>query len=232
MMKQDSDLIELLPPFEITSGLISHYFEYVTWMHRHVNSASFLSAWSKFQAGDIKDGSERMILSTSACIIAMAINYLPQAVNWSIGLQGEELKGWDHLAGVTFNSDKDFESLGEQFFEVSTAALQRHQDAVTGEGRVRGYTLELIELLCVRTHYLSLAKQDSEVIWAKTGELVIIGMAMGLHRDPRVNVTTAVQEIALLSRAGREREKAKVEKMILSSERRRWAWWHIIVLER
>jgi hypothetical protein len=71
--------------------------------------------------------------------------------------------------------------------------------------------LELVELLLLRTHYLTLAKRDTEEIWSIKGELVTIGTAMGLHRDPG---------------------QFKISKDRDLAERRRWAWWHILLLER
>jgi len=91
-----------------------------------------------------------------------------------------------------------------KFFEVSTKSLQRRMQDVG-----RQYSLELVECLLARAHFLTLSKTDSEEIWHVRGELVTIGMAMGLHRDP-----------------GKWRMHRDV------AERRRWAWWHIILLER
>ncbi|KAJ3566969.1 hypothetical protein NP233_g6672 [Leucocoprinus birnbaumii] len=54
-------------------------------------------------------------------------------------------------------------------------------------------------------------KNDSEEIWTIRGELVTIAMAMGLHRDPSKWRKRFDQTMA---------------------ERRRWAWWHIVLLER
>jgi len=96
------------------------------------------------------------------------------------------------------------EELGARLFEASTTSLQRHN-----RDTQRAYTLELVELLLVRTHYYSLAKTEAEEVWHVKGELVIIGTAMGLHRDPG---------------------KWKMHRDV--AERRRWAWWHIILLER
>ena len=59
------------------------------------------------------------------------------------------------------------------------------------------------------THYLTLSKNESEEIWSIRGELVSIGSAMGLHRDP---------------------DKWRMHREV--AERRRWAWWHILLLER
>lgn len=66
-----------------------------------------------------------------------------------------------------------------------------------------------MELLLVRTHYLTLSKDEAEEIWSIRGELVSIGTAMGLHRDP---------------------DKWKFPRDL--AERRRWAWWHIVHLDR
>lgn len=73
----------------------------------------------------------------------------------------------------------------------------------------RQLSLELVELLLIRTHYLTLSKNESEEIWSIRGELVSIGTAMGLHRDP---------------------DKWRMHREV--AERRRWAWWHILLLER
>ncbi|KAF9569447.1 hypothetical protein CPC08DRAFT_701929 [Agrocybe pediades] len=93
---------------------------------------------------------------------------------------------------------------GARLFDVSTSALKRH----SAESQ-RPYTLEYVELLLVRTHYYSLAKKEGEEVWHIKGELFTIATAMGLHRDPG---------------------KWKMNRDL--AERRRWAWWHIILLER
>jgi len=95
------------------------------------------------------------------------------------------------------------EEIGLKFFDVSTTSLQRRNT------ESRAYSLELVELMLVRAHFLTLSKTDSEEIWHVRGELITIGTAMGLHRDP-----------------GKWRMHRDV------AERRRWAWWHIILLER
>jgi hypothetical protein len=82
-------------------------------------------------------------------------------------------------------------------------ALDRHR------AESRTYTLELVECLLIRCHYLTLNKTDSEEIWAICAELVSMGLAMGPHRDPN---------------------RWKMSKEV--AERKRWAWWHMILLER
>jgi len=67
----------------------------------------------------------------------------------------------------------------------------------------------VVECLLIRCHYLTLSKTDSEEIWAVRAGVVSMGLAMGLHHDP--NRWRMSKEVA---------------------ERKRWAWWHIIPLER
>ncbi|KAF8900014.1 fungal-specific transcription factor domain-containing protein [Mucidula mucida] len=95
------------------------------------------------------------------------------------------------------------EEQGNKFFEVSQMALQRRQH------ETKKYSIELVELLLTQCHYLTLAKSDTELVWTVRGELVSIATALGLHRDP--------------GKFNMHRDTA---------ERRRWAWWHIILLER
>jgi hypothetical protein len=71
------------------------------------------------------------------------------------------------------------------------------------------YTLDLVELHLIRCHFLTLRKTNAEEIWAVKEELLRIGTAMELHHDP-----------GMLRRDHHQ------------SERRRWAWWNIILLER
>jgi hypothetical protein len=141
-----------------------------------------MHAWERFKAGNYAD---RIVLSTACVIMAVAVYYLPPR----------------HPLLQTMAESRD--ELGQKFYDVMRTALQRRQV------ESRAYTLELVELLLIRTHYLTLKKTDSEEIWSVRGELLTIGTAMGLHRDP-----------------GRWKMHRDV------AERRRWAWWHIILLER
>ncbi|KAG6866009.1 hypothetical protein C0991_009681 [Blastosporella zonata] len=95
------------------------------------------------------------------------------------------------------------EEIGLKFYEVSTTALTRRL------AESRTYSLELVELHLIRGLFQTLSKNDTEEIWHIRGELVTIAMAMGLHRDP-----------------GKWRMHRDV------AERRRWAWWHIVLMER
>ena len=178
----DRDLLGRLPSIDIIDGLINHYFDYCNWIYRHVNQQSFQHHWEKYKAG-IK--SDRIVLATASAMMAIAAHYLPA----------------NHPLLEKFPETP--EEVGQKFFEVSTASLRKHSI------ESRAYTLELVELLLVRTHFMTLAKTDSEEIWHVKGELITIATAMGLHRDP-----------------GKWRMHRDV------AERRRWAWWHIILLER
>jgi Fungal specific transcription factor domain len=138
-----------------------------------------MAAWARYKSGA---GPDRIVLATVCTIMAVAILYLPT---------GHEL-----LCALP----PDSEAL---FYNIMRVALERKQ----AEGR-RAYSLELVELLLIRVHYLMISKVDHEELWRVLGELVNIATAMGLHRDP-----------------GKE--------MLLEvAERRRWAWWNIIGLER
>jgi hypothetical protein len=59
------------------------------------------------------------------------------------------------------------EQLGVKFFDVSTQAYLRKQQ------ENKSYTLDLVELLLIRTHYLNMLKNDSEEVWHIRGELVV-----------------------------------------------------------
>ncbi|KAJ7667601.1 hypothetical protein DFH06DRAFT_1183020 [Mycena polygramma] len=153
-----------------------YYFEYCNWIYRHVNPMSFLHQWERYKNGSSPD---RTVLSTACAIMASASYYLPA--------QHRLLEAYT----------ESHEELGLKYFEVSTTALHRRQ------ADTKTYSLDLIELLLIRCHYLTTSKRDSEEIWHAKGEIVTIGTAMGLtsmHRDV--------------------------------AERRRWAWWHIVLLER
>ncbi|KAJ8523439.1 hypothetical protein ONZ45_g86 [Pleurotus djamor] len=98
---------------------------------------------------------------------------------------------------------ESYEVVGQKYYELSGTILHRRQT------ELRSYTLELVELLLIRAIYQTLHKTDPEEIWHILGELVTIAKAMGLHRDP-----------------GKWRMPRDV------AERRRWAWWHVVLLER
>lgn len=172
----------MLPGIEVIDGLINYYFEYCNWIYRHINQPAFLQQWERYKGGASAD---RITLSTACVILAAATFYLPAQ---------HQL-----LEGIT----ETVEELGHKFYEASTMALQRRQN------ESKTYNLELVELILLRSHYLTLLKKDSEEIWAAAGEMVRIGTAMGLHRDP-----------------GKWRMHRDV------AERRRWAWWHIMLFER
>ncbi|KAF9224345.1 hypothetical protein BS17DRAFT_779660 [Gyrodon lividus] len=178
----DRDLLALLPSLDTIDGLVSYYFEYCNWIYRHVNQPAFLSAWSRYKTGASAD---RVVLATVCMIMAIAVHYLPPR---------------DRLVAQLGDS---LEEICRKFYDIMRSALDRHR------AEHKTYSLELVECLLIRCHYLTLSKTDSEEIWSVRGEVVSIGMAMGLHRDPL---------------------KWRMSKEI--AERRRWAWWHIILLER
>lgn len=182
----DNDLISLLPPVHTIDGLIEYYFEYCNWIYRHVNEPALLAAWARFKGGHSGD---RVVLATVCILIALAVRYLPP--------------GHALLSSLPGTADE----LGGKYYGIMRSALRRHREDT--DGLASTYTLELVELLLVRCHYLTFAKEDPEETWSVRGELVSIGTAMGLHRDPG---------------------KSRFDRAV--AERRRWAWWHIILLER
>ncbi|GJE84775.1 Zn(II)2Cys6 transcription factor [Phanerochaete sordida] len=183
----DEDLISSLPPIHTVDGLIDYYFEYCNWIYRHVNQNAFMRNWTRFKGGG---GGNRVVFATVCIVILLAVRYLPNGHALLTSLPaGEELEA--------------------RYYGVMREALQRHFRDLRRDGLGKGYTLDLIELLLLRSHYLTFAKEDPEETWAVKGEVMNIGTAMGLHKDPGD------------TRFSRE-----------EAERRRWAWWHIILLER
>jgi hypothetical protein len=140
-----------------------------------------MAAWARCKSGA---GADRTVLATVCMIIAVTTLYLPA---------GHEL-----LRALP----SDIEELGAHYYNIMRLILQRKQT------ENRAYTLELVELLLIRSHYLMVSKTDSEETWHVKGELVNIATAMGLHRDPGREVPLEV------------------------AERRRWAWWNILMVER
>lgn len=153
----DDDLLALLPQLHIIEGLVDYYFEYCNWVYRHVHPPTFSTSWVKFKSGQSAD---RLVLATLCVIMALAIRYLPD--------RHALLSSLPHT----------HEELGTRYYDVARDALSRYR------AESRTLSLELVELLLIRTHYLTLSKNDSEEIWAIRGELISIGTAMGLHRDP------------------------------------------------
>lgn len=178
----DADLCNMLPELHIIDGLVDFYFENCNWIYRHVYPSTFQVAWARYKAGST---THRLVLATLCVVIAVAIRYLPESHALLVSLSGTR------------------EQLGQQYYDIARDALSRYR------AESRSLSLELVELLLIRTHYLTISKNDSEEIWAIRGELMSLGTAMGLHRDP---------------------EKWNMSREV--AERRRWAWWHIVLLER
>lgn len=184
----DDDLLAQLPAIATIDALVEHYTNFCNWMYRHVHPPSLLRAWRRFKE---QARAGRVTLATLACIMAIAVRYLPE---------DDQLI----VSGAVGRGTR--EEIGERFYAVACEALVRHR------AESRALSIELIELLLVRTHYLTLSKSESEAIWALRGEVVSAGTALGLHRDP-----------GRFGRGAMPRETAG---------RRRWAWWHIVLLER
>jgi hypothetical protein len=101
------------------------------------------------------------------------------------------------------NGLKMKEGQGDRFYDVMLDILRKYYDEA-GKN-----TLDIVELYLLRCHYLTLTKRNPEEIWSLRGDLMRISTAMGLHRDPdRFNISLEYKE------------------------RLRWAWWHVLLLER
>jgi hypothetical protein len=83
--------------------------------------------------------------------------------------------------------------------------------AMLAESRYKGkhHSLEYLEYLLTKAHYLLFTTQRGEEIWAARAQMVSLATAMGLHRDP--SQWSIAPEVA---------------------ERRRWLWWYILCYER
>ncbi|KZT13112.1 uncharacterized protein LAESUDRAFT_30175 [Laetiporus sulphureus 93-53] len=181
----DEDLIAALPPINTVDEMVAYYFSYCNWIYRHVNEPALLDGWACYKEGQSGD---RVVFATVCVLIALAVCYLPP--------------GHALLAGLGAS-----EQLAQKYNGLSQTALQRYR--ADAESRTRTYTLGLVELLLAQSHYMTFAKEGPEEVWALGSELVSVGMAMGLHRDPG---------------------KHRYERTL--AERRRWAWWHILLFER
>ena len=177
----DSDLCKELPRVSVIDGLVDFYFEYCNWLYRFVNHRSFMAGWSRYKSGAAAD---RTVLATMCLIMAVTVHIIPA---------GHEL-----LRSLAPN----IEEVGALYYNIMLLALQRRQK------ESRAYSIELIELLLIRCHYFIVTQTDGEESWQVKGELMTIGTAMGLHRDPGRQMRLEV------------------------AERRRWAWWNILMIER
>ncbi|KAF8499313.1 fungal-specific transcription factor domain-containing protein [Gautieria morchelliformis] len=179
---RDFDLLAMLPEVSIVDGLLSHYFESCQWENRHLHHHAFTQAWARFKSNIASD---RLVLATVFVVLAIAVQFLPPR------------------HPLIESLPESPPELSENYYTIGCTALQRHQ------AERKTYSLELIELLLLRTHYLTITKDQCEDLWTMRGELVSTAIAMGLHRDPG---------------------KWKMSRDV--AERRRWAWWNIMLTER
>ncbi|KAI0059896.1 hypothetical protein BV25DRAFT_1993355 [Artomyces pyxidatus] len=180
--ERDNDLIAQLPALAVIDGLIDFYFEHCNWIHRYVNEPSFTLRWQRYKAGERPC---RVTLATVCVVIAVALHHLPEVHELLEGLPAPR----DELTGRCYNIMRTV--MARQLWDSSH------------------YNLDYVELFLIRGHYLSLATVDSEEIWHVKGELVTVGLALGLHRE---SGNWGLLDVVV--------------------ERRRWAWWHIVFFER
>lgn len=180
--EQDHDLVRLMPPLAVIDALLDHYFEYCTWLHRPVDAVAFMRRWSNYKSGIWPC---RITLATACVLLATAVFHLPDGHSVSPGQPPVRPE------------------LGSRCYNIALMLMGRHGPSTPGRD------LDRIELLLARSYYVALVTVDSEELWQMRAELVAVGTALGLHRDPGTwNLPNA------------------------TAERRRMAWWNIVFLDR
>jgi hypothetical protein len=180
--EQDHDLVRLMPPLAVIDALLDHYFEYCTWLHRPVDAVAFMRRWSNYKSGIWPC---RITLATACVLLATAVFHLPDGHSVSPGQPPVRPE------------------LGSRCYNIALMLMGRHGPSTPGRD------LDRIELLLARSYYVALVTVDSEELWQMRAELVAVGTALGLHRDPGSwNLPNA------------------------TAERRRMAWWNIVFLDR
>ncbi|KAI0249478.1 fungal-specific transcription factor domain-containing protein [Lactifluus subvellereus] len=180
--EQDHDLVRLMPPLAVIDALLDHYFEYCTWLHRPVDAVAFMRRWSNYKSGIWPC---RVTLATACVLLATAVFHLPDGHSVSPGHPPVRPE------------------LSTRCYNISLMLMERHGPSTPGRD------LDRIELLLARAYYLTLVTVDSEELWLLRAELVAVGTAIGLHRDPG--------SWGLPSN---------------TAERRRMAWWNIVFIDR
>ncbi|KAH8992164.1 hypothetical protein EDB83DRAFT_2479129 [Lactarius deliciosus] len=180
--EQDHDLVRLMPPLAVIDSLLDHYFEYCTWLYRPIDAVAFMRRWSNYKSGIWPC---RITLATACVLLATAVFHLPDGHSISPGQPPVRPE------------------LGTRCYNIALMLMERHGPSTPGRD------LDRIELLVARAYYLTLVTVDSEELWLLRAELVAVGTAFGLHRDPGAwSLPTN------------------------TAERRRMAWWNIVFLDR
>ncbi|KAH9170312.1 hypothetical protein EDB89DRAFT_1979047 [Lactarius sanguifluus] len=155
--EQDHDLVRLMPPLAVIDSLLDHYFEYCTWLYRPVDAVAFMRRWSNYKSGIWPC---RITLATACVLLATAVFHLPDGHSISPGQPPVRPE------------------LGTRCYNIALMLMERHGPSTPGRD------LDRIELLVARAYYLTLVTVDSEELWLLRAELVAVGTAFGLHRDP------------------------------------------------
>ncbi|KAH9019406.1 hypothetical protein EDB85DRAFT_2008436 [Lactarius pseudohatsudake] len=138
--------------------------------------------WSNYKSGIWPC---RITLATACVLLATAVFHLPDGHSISPGQPPVRPE------------------LGTRCYNIALMLMERHGPSTPGRD------LDRIELLVARAYYLTLVTVDSEELWLLRAELVAVGTAFGLHRDPSAwSLPTN------------------------TAERRRMAWWNIVFLDR
>jgi hypothetical protein len=171
-----------MPPLAVIDALLDHYFEYCTWLHRPVDAVAFMRRWSNYKSGIWPC---RVTLATACVLLATAVFHLPDGHSVAPGHPPVRPE------------------LSTRCYNISLMLMERHGPSTPGRD------LDRIELLLARAYHLTLVTVDSEELWLLRAELVAVGTAIGLHRDPTSWGFPSS-----------------------TAERRRMAWWNIIFIDR
>ncbi|KZV62266.1 hypothetical protein PENSPDRAFT_618134 [Peniophora sp. CONT] len=179
---RDADLRKELPHISVTDGLIDYYFDYCSWIFKHIDRLAFTARWQEYKASP-SSSYNRLLLAMEAIICAIAIHYVPPQHEFAKSLRLSCASGDESCQG-----GRRADELGVRWYNVCRAALAREQ------AERRTYNLDVVEILLARGHFLLLTKIDTEENWAVRGELIAIATAMGLHRDPGTKMPNFVAE--------------------------------------
>ncbi|KAH9950092.1 fungal-specific transcription factor domain-containing protein [Amylocystis lapponica] len=184
----DLDLLALLPSVWTIDKLLQYHFDNCNWLYGLVDESSVLAGWSRFKSGQNRD---RVILCTVVMIVGLTFLYLPN----------------DHELRAKFAVTCTPTELCERYYVVVRGALRQIQDEAGSLASI--YTEDLVQLLLIKQHYMTFARDDPEEAWSLHGVALNIATAMGLHRDP----CTLGHTPTMIGR-------------------RRWLWWRILLIER
>ncbi|VDC00073.1 unnamed protein product [Peniophora sp. CBMAI 1063] len=210
---KDLDVVSQLPPRDVCERVVDYYFEHCTWLYKYFDRRAFAERLSRWRTDEETDS---LTLAGIAIICAIVVHCLPPHHELASTLKVFP----DYKPLPPGANEKDIQSARErahadssvnragvisaQFYDACELALEREKAG----SKVHVWTMDFLEVVLGKCHYLGLSRVDTEELWALRGELVSMATALGLHRYPGKNVPHLV------------------------AERHRWIWGNIIFLER